>query len=100
MKRVFAAMLAVALCVCLCACGNKADSKEYIIKVTDEQGRQGAKFRAEGSSGYDFRYADEDFTLFPGDTYTGIWSYESGDGPSDWEEVSYCYTVQLVEADE
>ena len=39
MKRVFAAMLAVALCVCLCACGNKADSKEYIIKVTDEQGR-------------------------------------------------------------
>ena len=71
--------------------------REY---VTDDNGRRGAKFLAEGSSGYDFRYEDEEFILFPGDTYHGLWSYESGDGPSDWEEVSICYTVQLVETDE
>ena len=72
----------------------------FLEYVTDENGRQGAKFVAEGSSGYDFSYKDEEFILFPGDIYKGIWSYESGDGPSDWEEVSIPYTVQLVEADE
>ena len=39
MKKVFAAVLAAALCVCLCARGNKNESGGYIIKVTDEQGR-------------------------------------------------------------
>ena len=72
----------------------------FIEYVTDDKGRRGAKFLAEGSSGYDFKYEEEEFILFPGDTYKGIWSYEEVEGPSDWEEVSYCYTVQLVEADE
>ena len=68
--------------------------------VTDENGRQGAKFLAHGSSGYDFKYDAEEFILFPNDIYKGIWSYEECEGPSDWEEVSFCYTVQLVEIEE
>ena len=71
--------------------------REY---VTDEKGRRGVKFLAEGSSGYDFHYADEEFILFPGDVYQGSWSYEEGDGPSDWDEVFVPYAVQLVEVDE
>lgn len=72
----------------------------FLEYVTDKNGRQGAKFLAHGSSGYDFHYDEEEFTLFPGDTYKGIWSYEECEGPTDWEEVSFCYTVQLVEVEE
>jgi len=72
----------------------------FLEYVTDDKGRQGARFLAEGSSGYDFNYKDEEFTLFPGDVYKGIWSYERGDGPTEWEEVSLLYTVQLVEVEE
>ena len=71
--------------------------REY---VTDKSGRQGAKFIAYGSSGYDFKYDDEEFILFPGDVYKGIWSTEEEDGPTDWYEKSYCYTVQLVETED
>ena len=77
--------------------GSYFHFREY---VTDEKGRKGAKFVAEGSSGYDFNYPDEEFTLFPGDIYHGGWSYEEIDGPTDWEEVFIPYTVQLVEVDE
>ena len=72
----------------------------FIEYVTDDKGRRGAKFIAYGSSGYDFNYKDEEFILFPGEVYKGIWSVEEGDGPTDWEEVSYCYTVQLAETEE
>ena len=71
--------------------------REY---VTDESGRHGAKFLAYGSEGYDFKYESEEFTLFPGDIYKGIWSTEEEDGPTDWYEKSYCYTVQLVETED
>ena len=72
----------------------------FLEFVTDEKGRQGAKFLAHGSSGYDFEYEDEEFTLFPGDVYKGIWSYEESDGPTDWDEASFSYSVQLVETEE
>ena len=72
----------------------------FLEFVTDEKGRKGAKFLAHGSEGYDFEYDDEEFTLFPGDIYKGIWSTEEEDGPTDWYEKSYCYTVQLVETED
>ena len=68
--------------------------------VEDEKGRKGAKFIEEGSSGYDFNYPDTEVILYPGDTYTGSWSYTECDGPSEWEEVMICYYVELVEVDE
>ena len=72
----------------------------FLEYVTDDKGRLGAKFLAEGSSGYDFKYDDEEFVLFPGDVYDGIWSYEECEGPTDWEEVSTCYHVEVVETEE
>jgi len=68
--------------------------------VEDETGRKGAKFLAEGSSGYDFDYKDEEVTLFPGDIYKGSWSYTECEGPTEWEEVMTCYEVQLIEVEE
>ena len=73
---------------------------KFLEYVTDEKGRQGAKFLAYGSEGYDFKYDAEEFVLFPGDIYRGIWSTEEICGPTDWEEESHPYQVQLVEADE
>lgn len=72
----------------------------FLEYVTDENGRKGAKFVADGSSGYDFHYEAEEFTLFPGDVYRGSWSYTDIVGPSEWDEVMNCYEVKLVEVEE
>ena len=72
----------------------------FLEFVTDEKGRKGAKFIADGSSGYDFHYPSEEFTLFPGDVYKGSWSYTDIVGPTEWEEVTNFYEVRLVETEE
>ena len=71
----------------------------FVSYVTDEKGRQDAKFIDEESSGYDFDYKDEEFILFPGDEYCGGWSYTECEGPTEWEEIFISYRVRLYKTD-